>query len=254
MRLAQERDGDYFGPPLNRVARLLAAGHGGQVLLTQITFDLVRDVLPPHASLRDLDEHRLRDLSRHEHVYQLVLAGLPADFPPLRSLDHRPNNLPTQVTGFIGRERELTTARERLLRPDVRLLTLTGPGGTGKTRLALQLAADVLDDFPDGACFVPLASLSDPALVLATVTLALGVRDASGRSPTDTLRDELRDKRLLLVLDTCEQVLEAMPQMGVVLGSCPGLKLLVTSRAVLHLHGEREVPVPPLELPDALAR
>src|SRR5215208_3037649 len=176
-----ERDGDYFGPPLNRVARLLSAGHGGQTLLSLPTQELVRDQLPVGTELRDLGEHRLKDLARPERVFELLAPDLPAGFPPLRTLESRPNNLPMQPTPLVGREREVEDVRGRLLAPEVRLLTLTGPGGTGKTRLALQAAADLLEEFVDGVFFVALATISDPTLVVPTVAQALGVRESGDR-------------------------------------------------------------------------
>src|SRR5688572_3799708 len=168
---------DYLAAALNRLARLLAAGHGGQMLLTEAAQQLSRGALPEAGALRDLGEHRLRDLLEPEHVFQLVHPDLPADFPSLRSLDARPHNLPLQPTPFLGREREVSEVVERLGRPDVRLLTLTGPGGTGKTRLALQAAAELLDDFADGVFFVPLAPVTDPTLVPSTIASALGIRE-----------------------------------------------------------------------------
>jgi class 3 adenylate cyclase len=153
---------DYRGVAVNRCARLRAAAHGGQVLLSGATYELVRDALPHDVSLRDLGAHRLKDLTRPERVYQLLLPGLPTGFPPLKTLDTRRHNLPVQPTSLIGREREVAEVRERLLEPETRLLTLTGPGGTGKTRLALQVAVEVLEDFPDGAFFANLAPINDP--------------------------------------------------------------------------------------------
>src|SRR3712207_4378387 len=176
---AEERNGDYFGPPLNRVSRLLSAAHGGQTLLSSPAQELVRDQLPVDAELRDLGEHRLKDLARPERVYQLAVSGLPATFPPLRTLEGHPNNLPMQPTLLRGREREVAEVRERLLATEVRLLTLTGPGGTGKTRLALQAAADLLEEFEDGVLFVALATITDPTLVASTVAQALGVRESA---------------------------------------------------------------------------
>ena len=176
---AEVRDGDYFGPPLNRVARLLAAGHGGQVLLSTVTHELVRDQLPPDTALRDLGEHHLKDLSRPEHIFQLAAPDLPSDFPPLRTLDRCPNNLPLQRSPLIGREREVAAVVEIFRRADVGLVTLTGPGGTGKTRLSLQVAAELLDEFPDGVWLVELAPLTDPVLVPSTIATVLGVKEAA---------------------------------------------------------------------------
>ena len=246
---AEERDGDYFGPPLNRVARLLSAGHGGQTLLSLSAQELVRDHLPVDAELRDLGEHRLKDLARPERVFELLVPDLPADFPPLRTLEGRPNNLPMQPTPLVGREREIDEIRGRLLAPEVRLLTLTGPGGTGKTRLALQAAAELLDEFKDGVFFVALATLTDPTLVASTVAQALGVRESGDQPLIEGMKDYLKDKRLLLVLDNFEQVLEAAPLAGELL-SAPRLKVLATSRIPLGVYGEHEYAVPPLAVPD----
>ena len=166
---AEERDGDYFGPPLNRVARLLSAAHGGQVLLSAAAQEMVRDQLPVGTSLRDLGEHRLTDLFRPERVFQLSAPDLPVEFPPLRTLDVYRNNLPLQPTPLVGREKEVAQVCDLLRGDETRLLTLTGPGGTGKTRLALQAAADLLEDFPDGTFFVPLATLSEAELLHSAV-------------------------------------------------------------------------------------
>jgi predicted ATPase/class 3 adenylate cyclase len=248
--MAEERDGDYFGPTLNRVARLLSTGHGGQVLLSGPSYDLVRDYIPVPASVRDLGEHRLKDLFRPERIYQLVAPDLPADFPPLKTLDARPNNLPAQPTPLIGREKEAEAVVALLHRPDARLVTLTGPGGTGKTRLALQVAADTLDDFPDGVWFVNLAPITDPTLVASSIAQALGVRETGGQPLVDSLKAYLGEKRLLLLLDNFEQVVSASPLVADLVAAAPGLKVLVTSREPLHLRGEKEYAVPPLGLPD----
>ncbi len=242
--------GEYFGLPLNRAARLLAAGHGGQVLLSGATQELVRDHLPPGVELRDLGEHRLKDLIRPERVFQVAAPDLPADFPPLRTLDTHLNNLPRQATALIGREREAAAVAALLRRPDVTLVTLTGPGGTGKTRLALQVAAEVLEDFAAGVWFVDLAALTDPNMVVGAMAQALGVNEAPTEPLATVLQTHLRDRQVLLVLDNFEHVLAAAPGVDALLRAAPGLKVLVTSRVPLQLYGEHEYSVPPLALPD----
>jgi predicted ATPase/class 3 adenylate cyclase len=243
-----QRAGDtYVGLDVHRVARITAAGHGGQVLLSGTTRMLVDGALPDGTSLRELGEHRLRDLSRPELLSMLVIEGLPSSFPPLKTLDVVPNNLPTQLTSFLGRERELAEAS--VLLRDARLLTLTGPGGTGKTRLSLQLAAEATDAFQDGVYFVPLGPISEPGLVLPTMAQALGLPDPRGRA-LEHLTEQLRDKRVLFVLDNFEQVLDAAPAIGELLQGLPGVTVLATSRSPLRVYGEREFPVPPLAVPD----
>ena len=235
----ESQDGDYFGPALNRVARLLPSGHGGQTLLSQTTHDLVRDNLPDAVSLRDLGAYQLKDLIRPEQVYQLQHPSLPGDFPPIRSLSTH-NNLPRQRTRFIGRERELAELYG-LLASGTRLVTVTGAGGSGKTRLALQVAAELADDVRRGVIFVPLAPVQEPALVAATIALVAGVRDVK----------ELRDKNALLVLDNFEHLLPAAEVVSSILSLAPELKILVTSRARLRLSGEREYALGPLPPSDA---
>jgi predicted ATPase/class 3 adenylate cyclase len=247
---AELRDGDYFGSTLNRVARLMSIAAGGQTLLSSTTAGLVRDELPQGATLYDLGEHRLKDLTRPEYVFQLNGPGLPTDFLPMRSLNTLPNNLPVQITSFIGRESEI--AEVKALLATTRLLTLTGPGGTGKTRLSLQVAADVLDVFPDGAWLVEFAPLSDPGLVPQTVGSSWGVREQPGRPLMDTLIDYLRSKSLLLILDNCEHLIEACAQLATtLLSACPRLKILPSSREALGIAGETTYRVPSLSLPDA---
>jgi predicted ATPase/class 3 adenylate cyclase/Tfp pilus assembly protein PilF len=247
---AEERDGDYFGPPVNRVARLLSVGYGGQVLISLPTREMIRDHLHAGVGVRDLGERRLKDLSRSERVFQLTAPDLPSEFPPLRTLEGRPNNLPVQPTPLVGREREVAEVAQQLLASETRLLTLTGPGGTGKTRLALQAASDLLEGFEDGTFFVPLAALTDPQLVTSAVAAPLGVGEAVDRSLEEGIEEHLREKKLLLVLDNFEQVLEGAQLVARLLAACPGLEVLATSRIPLGIYGEREYPVPPLSLPD----
>jgi predicted ATPase/class 3 adenylate cyclase len=246
---ADERGRDYFGTPVNRVARLLSAGHGGQILLSSATKELVRDALPEGASLRDLGERRLKDLFRPERVFQLISPDLPTSFPLLKTLDARTNNLPAQPTPLVGRESELGEVRDLLRAEGVRLLTLTGPGGIGKTRLGLQVAAELLDEFEDGVFFMALAPIIDPALVASAIAEPLGVVEAGDQPLEEGLKDYLGGKELLLVLDNFEQVLGGAPLVGQLLSECPKLKVLATSRSVLKVYGEQEYPVPPLELP-----
>jgi predicted ATPase/class 3 adenylate cyclase len=247
---AEERGEDYFGPTLNRVARLLSAGHGGQVLISLSTQELVRDQLPLGAELMDLGERRLKDLFGHEHVFELTAPGLPSSFPPLKTLDARLNNLPTQPTPLVGREREVTKVSDLLRRADVRLLTLTGTGGTGKTRLALQSAAELIDEFEDGVFFVALDTISDHELVASTVAHVLGVTEGGDQPLEERLKEYLHERESLLLLDNFEQVVEATPLLEGLLAAAPRLKVIVTSRVALRLYGEHEFPVPPLELPD----
>jgi predicted ATPase/class 3 adenylate cyclase len=246
---AVPEDGDYRTGALNRLGRLLGAVHGEQIVLSRSSADLARETLPPDVTLRDLGERRLRDL-RPEPVYQLVAPDLPADFPPLKTLDRHPHNLPAQSTVLIGRETAIASVCAVLTRADVRLVTLTGPGGTGKTRLALQAAAQLLEQFSDGVWFVNLAPISDPSLVAATIAQALSVRSSGAQLLLDQLKEYLREKHILLLLDNFEQVVEAAPLVGELLTAAPELKVLSTSREILHLHGEKEVPVLPLEVPN----
>jgi len=248
--VAEERDGDYFGPPLNRVARLLAAGHGGQTLLSLATQELVRDSLPQKTSLLDLGDHRLKDLFRPEHVFQLNAPDLPAEFPPLRTLDAKLTNLPAQPTPLIGREREVAAILSLMRRDDVRLVTLTGPGGTGKTRLGLQAAADLLDEYEHGVYWVDLAPITDPDLVLPTIAGALGVKESGDQPLIDSVKRFLRERQLLLVIDNFEQVIKASPVVGELLKATPKVKIIASSREKLRVYGEHEYPVPPLGLPD----
>ena len=236
--------------PINRCARVKAAAYGGQVLLTKTTRDLAGGRLGGGFGLRELGEFRLRDLAEPELIYQLTHAGLPADFPPIRAIAEWTGNLPVPVSSFIGRERELEQIAAAL--GQARVVTLTGPGGVGKTRLALQAAGRVAERFADGAWLCELASVRDPAGVDEAVAAVFSVTARAGQGTREALVEFLRSKELLLVLDNCEHVLErAAAFAGVLAASCGRLMILATSREGLGIDGERLVPVPPLELPDA---
>lgn len=241
---------NYVGPDVHRAARIMSAGYGGQVLLSKTTRDLVEQALPDGVGLLDLGEHRIKDLSAPIRLFQLVIAGVPADFPPIKTLDSHLNNLPIQPTWLVGRKREVLVIENLLLRSEVRLVTLTGPCGVGKTRLALRVAADLSDAFVDGVYFVNLAPVRDPALVLQAITQAFGLSEIREYSLLDVLHNALRDRQLLLLLDNFEQVVEAADLLADLLSYCAGLKFLVTSRMALHLRAEQVFAVPPLALPD----
>lgn len=244
--------GGYVGLDVHRAARIMAAGYGGEILLSQATQSLVEGALPDDITLKDLGEHRLKDLSRPERILQVVTPDLPADFPPLRTLDVISNNLPIQLTSFIGRERE-TNDVKRLL-TTTRLLTLQGAGGAGKSRLAIQIAADLIEDYQHGVWFVDLAPLTDPAQVPRTVAATLGVREVAGRTLVDTLIDFLRPKTLLLILDNCEHLLTPCAHLAeALLQACPNLRLLATSREAMRIAGETAYSVPSLSLPETVS-
>ena len=242
--------GSYVGTAINRAARIAAAGHGGQVLASAASRALIADELPEGVSLRDLGAHRLRDLPAAERLFQVVIDGLPNEFPPLRG--QVGDTLPRQLTTFVGRDSELVTA-ERLLSMS-RLLTLTGPGGTGKTRLAIALAQRAADMFPDGVVFVPLAPIDDALLVPATIARTLGLGDLGGRPALDAVVDHIGDQRLLLVIDNFEQVLSAAAMVAELLRRTPNTTALLTSRAVLRIAGEQEYEVPGLPAPPDVDR
>jgi predicted ATPase/class 3 adenylate cyclase len=245
----EKQGNDFSGSSLNRIARILGITHGGQILISQAARLLVRDGLPPGVELLDLGEVRLRDLSQPEHLFQLVHPDLPASFPPPASLNHRPNNLPMQVTALIGREAALAEIIERLKSDKVRMLTLTGPGGTGKTRLGLQAAADMIEHFDSGVYFIDLAPIHESGRVLSEIARVLGVRESGKRSVLEELIEQLQPKQMLLLLDNMEQVTPAGPNLVELLLVCPKLKMLVTSREPLNVRVEHIYPVPPLSLP-----
>ncbi|HEV8622917.1 MAG TPA: BTAD domain-containing putative transcriptional regulator, partial [Acidimicrobiia bacterium] len=249
---AEHRGDNYVGPTLNRAARLLTLASGGQMLCSQAVADLVRDDLPPDVFLVDLGEHDLADLSRPERVFQVDHPGLPATFPSLRSSSRRRHNLPTTLTSFVGRAGELEEV-QRLL-ADSRLVTLSGVGGSGKTRLALEVAAGSLDTFPDGVWVIELGPLRDQGLVPSTAASALGVATTGlGATPdavTERLCEYLQPRSVLLILDNCEHLVDAVaPMVHALLANCPGVTILATSREILGLAGEVAWRVPPLSLP-----
>jgi len=257
---ADLRDNDYFGPAVNRCARLRAIAHGGQTLLSQATREQVCEALPDQCSLNDLGMHRLKDLQRPEQVFQLCHPDLAHAFPALRSLNALQHNLPLQLTSFIGREAEIAEVK-RLLRGQpstsnpmqvpLRLLTMMGPGGAGKTRLALQAASELVDAYPDGVWLVELASLKDPLLIPQLICSALGVREGVGHEFSAALRDHLIPKDLLLVLDNCEHLQEACAEIAeTLLQACPRVQILATSRGALRIAGETTWRIPSLPLPD----
>jgi predicted ATPase/class 3 adenylate cyclase len=246
--VAHEQDGGYVGLALHRVARITAAGHGGQVLISSATQAVVGDGLPRGTSLTELGRHHLKDFDEPERLFQLHGPGIADEFPPVRTIDATPNNLPRQLTSFVGRETVIAEAR-RLLE-GTRLLTLTGPGGTGKTRLSIRLAEEMVSDHPDGVYFIALAAIRDVALVPSVIAGTLRLADSAGRSPMDTIAEYLRDRRVLLVLDNFEQIMGAAPFVAELLRATSDVHVLVTSRAALRVSGEQEFPVPPLGLPD----
>ena len=245
---ADERDGDYFGRPVNRVARLLAIAHGGQVLVSGVTSDLVQGALPPQASLRDLGEHRLKDLARPEQVYQLLAPDLVAEFRPLRSLDALPNNLPRMPTSFVGRETEI--AEITALIEKHQLVTLVGSGGIGKTRTSLHVAANLLDGSGDGVWFIELAPLGSGDYIPTTVAQVLGLTLTSEGDPVENLVRALKAKYALLVFDNCEHLVEpAARVISALLRGCPKVKVLASSRQGLGIAGEETYRLPSLAVP-----
>ena len=243
---------EYIGLDVHHAARIASAAHGGQVLISETTRGLVEGNLKPGLRLRDLGVHRLKGLAQPEQLYQMVIDGLQETFPAIRTLDATHNNLPTQMTSFVGRA-DAVAEGKRLLQ-NTRLLTLTGPGGIGKTRLSLQIAADAIQQFAAGVYFVPLSAVRDPELVASAVAQALGVPVAGTRTPIEGVVEHLNDKDILLVLDNFEQLLPTGAASATqLLHAGPGVKLLVSSRSVLHVYGEQEFAVGPLGIPDPKA-
>jgi predicted ATPase/class 3 adenylate cyclase len=245
---AQYRDGDYYGSTLNRAARIMGIGYGGQTLVSEAAQKLLADTLPTDLSLQDLGHHRLKDLTRPENVFQLDHPDLEQEFPALKSLSHLANNLPAQTTSFVGRESDI--AQVSALLDKSRLVTLTGIGGTGKTRLSLQVAADLIEQYADGVWFVELAPLVESSLVASTIGEVLELSEVPGQAILDTLSDALAQKQLLFVLDNCEHLLEACAEVAAaMLKACPELRILASSREVLGIAAETTYAVAPLPLP-----
>ncbi len=246
---AEFRNGDYFGGTLNRASRIESAAHGGQILLSQITYELLEDEKPEGIVFKSLGSHRLRNLDRPEHLYQASATGLEENFPTPRSMEVLPNNLPVQTTSFVGREKEIEESLRRLEK--TRLLTLMGTGGTGKTRLALEIGARVINEFRDGVWLVELAPITDPDRVVETVASAVGAREEPGQPLRETLVKFLRAKNVLLILDNCEHLLNAASSLAAeFLRACPQLKIIAASRHSLGIAGETTFPVPPLGIFD----
>lgn len=246
---AELRDGDYYGGTLNRAARIMSIGHGGQILLSEITLQVAQEQLPKDTSAIDLGRHHLKGLNRPEHIYQLNMPGLQQEFPPLKSLTHATSNLPTQLTSFIGREKELAEAKSRL--EGARLLTLIGPGGTGKTRLSIQLGLQLVSDFKDGVWLVEFAPISDSSLIIQTISSTFDIGEVSGTTLKTLLHDFLREKHLLLILDNCEHLVEASAIVAdKLLHVAPNIKIIASSREALGINGETVFRVPSLSLPE----
>lgn len=247
--VVERRDGDFFGSAVNRAARIMSVAHGGQVLVSQAVAELVRDRLPEGVSLRDLGAVRLRDLSSAERLYQVEHAGLRREFPALRSLESVPNNLAQQLTTFVGRKKERDEIKAALTK--ARLLTLSGIGGIGKTRLSLEVAADVVNNYPDGVWFVELAPITDKRLVPQAVASVLGVSEKAGLPVNEALVTFVRDKELLLVLDNCEHLVSACAELAKRLVEAGSkIRILATSREQLDIAGETIYLVPPLSVPE----
>ena len=247
---AEFRDGDYYGQTINRAARIMSVGHGGQILISEVTAQVAGEHLPETVSLLDLGKHHLKGLLKPEHIFQVNAPDLPHEFPPLKSVPTKTNNLPTQLTSFIGRERELHEASRAL--GSTRLLTLIGPGGTGKTRLSLRLAGKHIPDFTDGVWFAELAPISNPDDIPSTLASVFDLREVQNVPLLDILLDYLRAKHLLLILDNCEHIIESSAQIAdQLLHTCPQLKIIASSREALGISGETVFRVPSLPMDDA---
>jgi len=242
---AELRDGDYYGGTLNRAARIMGVAYGGQILLSAVTVALVNEYLPENTTLSDLGEHRLKNLSQLENIFQLNAPGLPANFPPLPSLTTIPNNLPTQLTSFIGRDKEMAEIKNLL--GSARLATLTGSGGTGKTRLSIEVGMQELASFPNGVWLLELAPLTDPEQIIPALAQIFGIQENRFTTLESMLMDYLRDKKTVLILDNCEHLIDACAKLADgLLRHCAGLKILASSREALGIAGEMAYSTPSL--------
>lgn len=246
---AIERNNDYYGPALNRVARLESLAYGGQVLMSLVTAELIRDLLPEPAGIKFMGDHRLKDLTRPEGVYQLTHPDIPAEFPPIKSLDSHPHNLSIQPGLLIGREKELGILQEKLLVSKSRIVSVTGTGGMGKTRISLQTAAELIEKFRNGVFFIDLTLISDASAFYSHILSVLSIKESGGKSEFELLVEYLNNKDILLILDNFEHVMGAAVSASILLSKCPGLKYLITSREALHIRGERVYRLPPLKVP-----
>ena len=246
---AIERNNDYYGPALNRVARLESLAYGGQVLMSLVTAELVRDMLPEPAGLRFMGDHRLKDLTRPEGVYQLTHPDIPVEFPPIKSLDSHPHNLSVQSGLLIGREKELGIIQGKVLASKSRVVSITGTGGMGKTRISLQTAAELIERFRNGVFFVDLTLITEASAFYSLILSTLSIKESGGKSEFDLLIGYLKDKDILLILDNFEHVMDAAVLVSKLLAECHGVKVLVTSREAIHIRGERVYRLPPLKIP-----
>jgi predicted ATPase/class 3 adenylate cyclase len=246
---SDHRDQDFFGPTMNRTARIMAAAHGGEILISATVVDLAASSLPIGVSLQDLGTHRLKDLTDPVHLYQLTHPDIRSDFPPPITLDARPHNLPLQTTEFLGRDEELAAIETMLNSPGARLVTLTGPGGAGKTRIALQVAAEQVDRFGDGVFFVDLSAERDPGAAFEAILRALDLPLSGTGDALQLLKGRLRDREMLLILDNLEQITSIGPGLGELLQAVPKLRVVATSRETLRIRAERVFPIPPMSLP-----
>jgi len=251
---ANAQEGDYFGPPLNLTARIEAAGHGGQILISLATQEVVRDVLPNGITLIELGSCRLKDISSPVMIFQVSSPDLPSDFPAIKTFDLQTINLPSMATQFIGRKREVSALIKLLKQDNVRLVTLTGPGGIGKTRLSIEVAQKLYHDFDDGIFFVELAPITDSDFILAAIAGTFGISESGDESLLETLLQFLQKKQILIVIDNFEHVIDGADVISSLISGVPKLKILTSSRELLYLYGEFEYPVPPLGLPDGTSQ